>query len=135
MRLLLDTHSFLWFITGSDKLSKYSKYLIDDIDNACFLSVGSLWEMAIKVSIKKLEVPLPFTRLKKEYIEDNAIEILPIRPEHLDEQRTLPFHHQDPFDRLIISQAIVENMKVISQDQKLELYPVQQIWSEEDTNS
>jgi PIN domain nuclease of toxin-antitoxin system len=128
MRLLLDTHTFLWFITGSDMLSKYSKQLIDDIDNACFLSVGSLWEMAIKVSIGKLEVPLPFTRLKKEYVEDNAIEILPIRPEHLDRQRTLPFHHKDPFDRLIISQAIVENMNVISRDQKFKPYPVEQVW-------
>ena len=132
MKLLLDTHAFLWFIKGSNKLSGHAKRLIEDPANERYLSVGTLWEMAIKVSIGKLEVPLPFTRLTQEHVEGNAIEVLPLRPEHLDEQRKLPFHHGDPFDQLIIAQAIAERMKVIGRDREFEPYPVECIWNEGD---
>lgn len=130
MRLLLDTHAFLWFIDGNDELSEHAKRLIKDPANERFLSIVSLWEMAIKVSIGKLDVPLPFTRLNREHVEGNAIEVLPIRAEHLDEQRKLPFHHGDPFDRLIIAQAIAEEMKVISRDEEFGAYPAECVWSE-----
>lgn len=78
MKLLLDTHSFLWFIGESDQLSDYARQIIEHPDNVLFLSVGSLWEMSIKVSIGKLKVPLPFTRLQQEHIRGNAIQILPL---------------------------------------------------------
>lgn len=132
MNLLLDTHSFLWFIGESDRLSDYGRQLIEDPDNRILLSVGSLWEMAIKVSIGKLKVPLPFTRLRREHISGNAIEVLAIEPEHLDQQRELPFHHQDPFDRLIIAQAIAEDMNIVGRDQKFSLYPVECLWDDID---
>jgi PIN domain nuclease of toxin-antitoxin system len=108
VKLLLDTHSFLWFIGGSEKLSTHARALIEDEDNACYLSVASLWEMAIKVSMGKLNVPLPFTRLVRRHVTGNNVGVLPIEPEHLDEQREMPFHHRDPFDRLIIAQAIAK---------------------------
>jgi PIN domain nuclease of toxin-antitoxin system len=127
----LDTHAFLWFIGGSKQLSGQARRLIENPANERFLSVGSMWEMAIKVSIGKLEIQLPFTRLQSEYIQGNDIQILPIQSEHLDEQKTLNFYHNDPFDRLIISQAIVEEMKLISKDRKLKSYPVECIWGEE----
>lgn len=129
MRLLLDTHTFLWFIEGSSKLSAHAKRLVEDPAHERFLSVGSLWEMAIKVSIGKLKVPLPFERLVKEHVEGNAIELLAIHALHLDEQRKLPFHHSDPFDRLIIAQAIAEEMKVVGRDEEFDPYPVECVWS------
>jgi PIN domain nuclease of toxin-antitoxin system len=86
--------------------------------------------MAIKVSIGKLEVPLPFTRLVQRHVTGNAIEVLSIKPEHPDEQRSLSFHHRDPFDRLIIAQAIQEGMPVVSRDEAFPDYPAQRVWKE-----
>jgi PIN domain nuclease of toxin-antitoxin system len=128
VNLLLDTHTFLWFIGGSDRLSAHARDLIEDGENDRYISVASLWEMAIKVSIGKLNVPLPFTRLVREHVVGNAIEVLPIAPEHLDEQRKLPFHHRDPFDRLIIAQAITEDMTIVGRDAEFEAYPVRLDW-------
>lgn len=128
MKLLLDTHAFLWFIEGSDELSKEARRQIEDSENVRLLSIASLWEMAIKVSIGKLEVPLPFTRLVREHVEGNAIEQLPVEAEHLDAQRALPFHHRDPFDRLMIAQAQVEHLSVVSKDEAFEKYDIALLW-------
>lgn len=103
MRLLLDTHTFLWFIGGDAALSPYARQLIEDRSNKRLLSIASLWEMAIKVSLDRLTVPLPFTALVTEHVSGNAIEICEIVPHHLDVLTTLPFYHKDPFDRLIIA--------------------------------
>mgnify|MGYP006272454023 CR=1 FL=1 len=130
MKLLLDTHAFLWFIGGSERLSSHARKLIADEDNDRYLSVASLWEMAIKVSIGKLDVPLPFTRLVRQHVTGNAIDVLHVEPEHLDEQRRMPFHHRDPFDRLIIAQAITEEMIVIGLDDAFEAYPVRLVWKQ-----
>jgi len=129
--LLLDTHAFLWFIGGSSELSSHAKELIEGKENDRYLSVASLWEMAVKVSIGKLDVPLPFTRLVRQHVRGNAIEVLQIEPEHLDEQRTMPFHHRDPFDRLILAQAITEEMMIVGQDDAFEEYPVRLVWKQE----
>lgn len=128
MKLLLYTHAFLWFIEGSDELSKEARRQIEDSENVRLLSIASLWEMAIKVSIGKLEVPLPFTRLVREHVEGNAIEQLPVEAEHLDAQRALPFHHRDPFDRLMIAQAQVEHLSVVSKDEAFEKYDIALLW-------
>jgi PIN domain nuclease of toxin-antitoxin system len=130
VKLLLDTHAFLWFIGGNSELSSSARARIEDKENDRYLSVASLWEMAIKVSIGKLDVPLPFTRLVQHHVMGNAIEVLPIEPEHLDEQRSLPFHHRDPFDRLIIAQAIVEEMPVVGRDEAFTDYSVQLVWKQ-----
>ena len=128
MKLLLDTHTFLWFIEGNDKLSGEARRLIEDSSNMRLLSVGSLWEMAIKVSIGKLDVPLPFTRLAREHVEGNAIEQLSAEAQYLDVQRTLPFHHRDPFDRLIIAQAQEEEIPVVGKDEAFEDYDIELLW-------
>ena len=128
MKLLLDTHTFLWFIGGSDRLSAHARQLIEERDNDRYVSVASLWEMAIKVSIGKLHVPLPFTRLVRQHIVGNAMDVLPVEPEHLDEQRKLPFHHRDPFDRLMIAQAITEEMTIVGRDAEFEAYTVRLDW-------
>lgn len=128
MKLLLDSHTFLWFIGGSLNLSDTARDLIEDQGNQRFLSIASLWEMSIKVSIGKLELDMTLTKLVKQEIYGNAIELLEIRPEHLDELSKLSFHHKDPFDRLIISQSLVENIPVVTRDSVFGSYPVQILW-------
>src|SRR5437868_256194 len=104
MTYLLDTHSFLWFINDDKELSATAKMLIEDPENVIFLSVASLWEIAIKVSLGKLDVPSPFTEFMLEQLHENNIALLGIKPEHLGVVVMLPFYHRDPFDRLIIAQ-------------------------------
>jgi PIN domain nuclease of toxin-antitoxin system len=121
MRLLLDTHTFLWFIEGSLNLSDVARNLIEDQANQRFLSVASLWEMSIKVSIGKLELGMTFTELVEREVYGNAIELLEIQPEHLDELAKLPFHHKDPFDRLMIAQSLAEGIPIVTKDAALEV--------------
>ena len=106
MNYLLDTHTLIWLLEGNENLSKEARTVIEDSQNLCFISSASLWEMAIKVSISKLEMKIPYKDLAI-LIWENGIEILPIEFEHYLELLHLPFHHKDPFDRLIIAQAIV----------------------------
>ena len=101
MRILLDTHRFLWFIEGSLILSDPARNLLENLGNQRFLSIASLWEISIKVSIGKLDLGMTLTDLLAEQVYGNAIELLEIRAEHLDELAKLRFHHKDPFDRLI----------------------------------
>ncbi|BAB75834.1 MULTISPECIES: type II toxin-antitoxin system VapC family toxin [Nostocaceae] len=128
MRLMLDTHTFLWFIEGSLNLSDTAKSLIEDQQNQRFLSIASLWEISIKVSIGKLELDMTFTELVKQQVYGNAIELLEIQPAHLDELAKLPFYHKDPFDRLMISQSLVESIPIVTKDSVFEGYPVQILW-------
>lgn len=128
MRLLLDTHAFLWFVGGSSKLSGAARKLIEDPANERFLSVASLWEMAIKASLGRLKLALPFTELVQGEVLGNAMQPLAIQPAHLDELAKLPFHHRDPFDRLIVAQGLTEDMIIISKDKAFESYPVKLLW-------
>lgn len=128
MKHLLDTHSLIWFIDGDAKLSVRARQLIDDEANELFISVASLWEMAIKFSIGKLNLGRPFAELFPEQLVDNSIEILGITVDHLRAVCDLPFHHRDPFDRLIIAQAVVEQMPIISVDTILDSYGVKREW-------
>jgi PIN domain nuclease of toxin-antitoxin system len=128
MRLLLDTHTFLWFIEGSLNLSNAARIVIEDQGNQKYLSIASLWEMSIKMSMGKLELEMPFTELVKREIYGNAIDLLQIKPNHLDELAKLAFHHKDPFDRLMISQALAENMTIVTKDGTFGSYPVRLLW-------
>ncbi|MEA1969887.1 MAG: type II toxin-antitoxin system VapC family toxin [Thermodesulfobacteriota bacterium] len=129
MRLLLDTHTFLWFINGNPKLSGHARQLIENIENKRMLSIASLWEMSIKASIGKLRLNLTFPEMISGHIHNNAMTLLHIKPEHLDIVRSLPFHHKDPFDRLIIAQSLSENMSVLSRDEAFDDYEnMQRIW-------
>lgn len=128
MRLLLDTHSFLWFIGGDERLSSRAKEVISDLDNTAFLSTASLWEMAIKVNIGKLRLPEPFGGLIPEQLATNEIEVLRAELPHFTAYADLPLHHRDPFDRLLIAQAKTENLQIVGKDEKFEAYDVKLLW-------
>ena len=127
MNLLLDTHAFVWFMDGDKKLSTKAKKEIEDSDNQIILSIASLWEMSIKISIGKLELEKPFVDVIS-YVSEKGIEILSINFEHTLEVSKLEFHHKDPFDRLIISQAKIENMTIVSKDKLFDDYNVKRLW-------
>ncbi len=129
MKLLLDTHTYLWFINGDSNLSSIARQLIESPENERLLSIASLWEMAIKISIGKLKLNTSFSDLVERQIAGNAIELLHIDPLHLDVVKTLSFFHQDPFDRLIIAQSIAENVPIISRDATFDLYPIERKWT------
>lgn len=128
MRLLLDTHACLWFIMGSPNLSARARALIEDEANESFLSVASLWEMAIKMSLGKLSLSAPLDALIPQQLGLNGIELLGIQVAHAAAVSTPPFHHRDPFDRLLIAQAVVEDMPVISADAAFDMYTVKRLW-------
>jgi PIN domain nuclease of toxin-antitoxin system len=128
MRFLVDTSSFLWFASGNSRLSNRARELMEDFDNELVMSIASLWEIAIKVSIGKLELLADFDRFIPENLEENEIEILHVRLTHLSTIMKLPFHHRDPFDRLIIAQAISENLPVIACDSIFKKYQINTIW-------
>jgi len=128
MRALIDTSVFLWTISGSDRLSDNARQFIANLENDILLSVASLWEIAIKTSLGKLELLLPFNQLIPGQLEQNAITVLPIELGHLSGVIALPFHHRDPFDRLIIAQGLTEQIPVITKDKAFSRYSVQLIW-------
>jgi PIN domain nuclease of toxin-antitoxin system len=125
---LLDTHSFLWFINDDEDLSVPAREVIEDPANTIFFSAASLWEMAIKVSLGRLVAPLPFDEFMLEQLRQNDITLLEIKVEHAGLVATLPFYHRDPFDRLIIAQAIIEKIPIIGKDDIFEAYDVQRLW-------
>jgi len=127
MRFLIDTHTFLWFILDSNELSDLALSLLES-DADLWISSGSLWEIAIKVSVKKLTLPQPFDIFITNQLKINEIEILYPKIEHLNTLSQLPLYHRDPFDRLIIAQAMVENVAIISKDSLFDLYEVQLLW-------
>lgn len=128
MRLLIDTHIFIWYISDSPKLSTTARSLIDDENNEILLSIASLWEMAIKYSLGKLSLAMPFDELIPQQLNINAIALLNIEFNHLAVVSTLPFHHRDPFDRLLIAQSVVEGLLLVSADSAFDAYPIQRFW-------
>ena len=127
MKLLLDTHTFLWFIDDNPRLSQRAKALLES-DADSLLRVGSLWEISIKVSIGKLSLAQPFDTFVPQQLADNDIEILPISLAHLGVVSTLPFHHRDPFDRLLVAQAMTEQVPIVSADTAFDAYSVKRLW-------
>ena len=128
MKYLLDTHTLLWFLQGDKKLSDKARQFIDNPSNEKFLSVVSLWEIAIKVSLGKLALGKSFEKLFPEQLHFNRIEILDITVDSLTKLTTLPFHHRDPFDRLIIAQALVEGLPIIGADAAFDAYGISREW-------
>jgi len=114
-------------LEGDNQLSNKVKSEITDIKNSCFISIASLWEIAIKCSLGKLTLKFPFENLIT-YISTNDIEILPITFDHIHQLKDLDLHHRDPFDRLIIAQAIKENLTILSRDSNFFRYPVKIVW-------
>ena len=128
MNYLLDTHTFLWFINDDPSLSSTAKTLIENRENGIYLSVASIWEMAIKVSLGRLEMPSPFTDFIDDQLSKNTIVLLDIKTAHTGIVVTLPFHHRDPFDRLIIAQSQSEDFPIIGRDAVFDNYRIKRHW-------
>jgi PIN domain nuclease of toxin-antitoxin system len=128
MKLLFDTHTFLWAIGGSTRLGAGCRRAILDPGNELLLSVASVWEMAIKVGLGKLRLGAPIPRLIDGARATLGIAILPIDLAHVMRVQDLPFHHRDPFDRLLVSQALAEGLGVLSADRVFDRYGVKRIW-------
>ena len=124
---LLDTHTFLWFIDGNDNLSPKALENIENENAQNFISIVSLWEIAIKLSLGKLEVNIPFKQIE-DVVFKNNFQILPISFTDLLKLSELPFHHRDPFDRLLIAQCINNEMIFLSKDENVFKYNVSVIW-------
>jgi len=126
-RYLVDTHSLIWSFENNKKLPQSMKNIIDDARNEIFVSIASLWEMAIKRSNGKLDLSVSLNQLIEDIVLRN-IQILPINPSHVLKVETLPFHHKDPFDRIIAAQCLVENITAISADEFLDEYHVNRVF-------
>lgn len=131
MEYLLDTHTLLWYLEGSSLLSNNAKNIIDEKSNKIRFSISSIWEISIKNSIGKLPLHVPFLDIYDDILK-NEFEVLPIVFSHIIVQNTLPFHHKDPFDRILISQAISEKINIISIDAIIDSYldgtDIKRIW-------
>jgi PIN domain nuclease of toxin-antitoxin system len=121
MKILLDSHTLIWLYTGNERLSQLAKTTISDETNECFMSVATIWEMALKIKLDKMNIGVPLHRFVEDVV-DNGIQILQINLIHIFNTQNLAFHHRDPFDRMLVSQAIVENMNFVSADTIVDLY-------------
>ena len=128
MRALLDTHVFLWWVTDDAHLSSRARAIIADGDNEVFLSAASGWEMAIKTRLGKLHLPDNPASFVFEQLRINAIEPLAIQMTHALRVYSLPGHHRDPFDRILVAQAQVERMPIITADPQVAQYDVEIVW-------
>lgn len=128
MRLLLDTHAFLWWVNDSAQLTRRARAAISAQDHECFLSVASCWEMAIKVGTGKLELPAGVEPFVEQQLAANRIRQLPLELRHVARAGALPFHHRDPFDRLLAAQALAEELSIVSADPVFRKYGVKRVW-------
>ena len=128
MRALLDTHVFLWWISDDRRLSSWVRTIIGDGNNRLFLSAASGWEIAIKAKLGRLKLPKSLETFVAEQLALNAIESLPVQMSHALHVYTLPVHHRDPFDRLLVAQAQLENLPILTADPQISLYPVETVW-------
>lgn len=126
--LLLDTHAFLWFIDNDPRLSPTAAQRIADPDERVLVSVVSAWEIVIKLGTGKLTLDRPLRELWPESMAVNGFDVLDVTSEHVLRLEPLPLHHRDPFDRLLIAQAVSEDLQVVSADSAFSSYPIQRIW-------
>lgn len=128
MKLLLDTHAFLWFVLDDPKLSSPARDAIASESNEILVSPASYWEIAIKISLGKYRLSTTFEQFWDTGIGHNDMTVLPIEVRHTARLIDMPFHHRDPFDRLVIAQALAEHLHLISADPRFDLYGVARIW-------
>ncbi len=122
MNLLLDTHIFIWLQIELQKISAAKLHLLEDKNNTFFLSLASLWELQLKIQNGKFSFPKPLPEIIREQQSINDLQILPITSAHIYALENLPFHHKDPFDRLLIAQALIEDYTLVTDDQKFSVY-------------
>jgi PIN domain nuclease of toxin-antitoxin system len=128
MRVLLDTHAFLWWITDDPRLSARARQIIGKGENHLFLSAASGWEIAIKAKLGRLQLPEDLVRFIAEQMALNAIESLPIQMAHTLHVYRLPEYHRDPFDRLLVAQGKLERLPILTADRQIAQYDVETIW-------
>ncbi|HEY8781987.1 MAG TPA: type II toxin-antitoxin system VapC family toxin [Mucilaginibacter sp.] len=127
MRFLIDTHVLIWYLDGNKRLPGKIRDLINDGDNLIVISIASLWEFAIKISLKKIDTKINLPDIEA-YLIEREFNLLSISFKHLNALSALPTHHGDPFDRLLIAQALTEDLTIISADKEFQAYPVRVIW-------
>ena len=128
MKLLLDTHTLLWFLADDPQLSAQAAALVENPGHVKYVSVVSLWEIALKLGNRKLSLTGTFDEVFPDTLHKNGFELLPVTVAHLSALLGLPFHHRDPFDRLILAQAVEERMTVVTRDPEFAKYPAQTAW-------
>ena len=128
MRVLLDTHALLWYTLADPKLSGTAQRLIHDSTNEILISPASYWEIAVKVSLGKLPLHRPYADFMDACLNQYKFVILPVEPRHTAALIAMPFHHKDPFDRLLIAQALVEGIPILSVDGVFDPYGVTRLW-------
>ena len=128
MRLLLDTHSFLWFLLDDPKLSVTARQVIESGANEICISPASFWEIAIKVSLGRYQLNTTFETFWTTAIQQYDVTVVPIEVGHVARLISMPFHHKDPFDRLLVDQAMAEQLPLISVDSRLDAYGISRLW-------
>ncbi|MCY2968610.1 MAG: type II toxin-antitoxin system VapC family toxin [Planctomycetota bacterium] len=129
MRVLLDSHILIWALDDPSKLSVTAIRTLQDPANEMVISAGTMWELSIKIALGKLTLSLPFREFLNKAIAALGLVVLPITLDHADRQSGLPFHHRDPFDRLLAAQSLVEGITIISADAIFDQYGVKRTWS------
>lgn len=128
MNLLLDTHTFLWFCQANSSLSESAKSLLENSGTRKLVSVASCWEIAIKTGLKKLTLGEPVSTYLANALAVTGFELLPISLAHAAAVESLPLHHRDPFDRLLVAQAMAERLHLVSNDPVLDAYSISRLW-------
>jgi len=128
MKCLLDAHAFLWAVSRDGRLSTAAEAAFIDSRNELLLSAASIWEILVKVQIGKLLLPLPAGSYMRRQLAANQVQVLPVRFEHVLRLEQLPLHHRDPFDRILVAQALEEKLPIVSCDPWFAKYPVKMIW-------
>lgn len=131
LKVLLDTHVLLWFLQDDSKLSPVARQNLRLYSTHAFVSVVSVWEIAAKSSLGKLRLYAPLAKMLDEEIPENGFELLPVERDHLLQVQNLPFPangHSDPFDRMLVAQALAEDFEILSADAKLDAYGVRRVW-------
>jgi PIN domain nuclease of toxin-antitoxin system len=128
VRLLIDTHTLIWLLDDPAQVSPVALAAVKPLTNDVLLGAATIWELSIKVGVGKLTLSLPYRQWMEKAITDLKLTILPVTVEYADRQATLPPHHKDPFDRLLIAQALVEGIPVVSADAAFDPYGVTRLW-------
>ena len=128
MRVLIDSHVLIWAVDEPARLGKGALTALQDPANDLLVSSGTVWELAIKVGLKKLTLSIPYKQWMTKAIADLSLSVLPISVDHADTQSRLSWHHRDPFDRLLAAQCMVERIPIVSADSVFDLYGVTRIW-------
>ena len=128
MKFLVDTHAFLWAAMEPGKLSKVARGTIERPDGELLLSTVSLWEIGILQSLKRIQLKLTIREVAELSVAELGAELVAIEPEHLDRMKRLPFHHRDPFDRLLIAQALYLNAAIVGKDHEFDAYGIERVW-------